>query len=446
MYTIILPQASLIQKLLRPVKPVAGTVLRPISYLVQEQVPEGFLWFNVMTKELILLENEDWMGNEELTKFLSDHLFLVPQDYDEYQTWLQLRAFIKMHQYQKWDKKLSSYTILTTTDCNARCFYCYEKGCVTQTMTEKTALDVADYILNTGSLKAVTLNWFGGEPLYNSAAIDTICKKLNQEERTFTSTMISNGYLFNEELIRKAVEEWKLKKVQITLDGTEEVYNKRKAYVYKGVNAYQRVLQNIGLLLEAGIHVAIRLNMDAVNLSDLKMLVSELQERLGGKSGLTVYSHLIFQQEAKVNEGLATDLGTQWLEFEGTLEQLGLRKPGGLNRNLKLNHCTADNDSGILIMPDGNLQLCEHINSEESSHVGSIYTEERNVEVKNKWKQLYIDESCRGCAYFPDCSMLKCCPNLGNGCFAFKRLYYIRNCASAMRRVWKKFRNKQPQE
>ena len=36
--------------------------------------------------------------------------------------------------------------------------------------------------------------------------------------------MVSNGYLLNSEMILRAVEQWKLREIQITLDGTEEKY------------------------------------------------------------------------------------------------------------------------------------------------------------------------------------------------------------------------------
>jgi sulfatase maturation enzyme AslB (radical SAM superfamily) len=40
--------------------------------------------------------------------------------------------------------------------------------------------------------------------------------------------MFSNGLLFNDENIIKAKEIWNLKKIQITIDGTEPFYEKIK--------------------------------------------------------------------------------------------------------------------------------------------------------------------------------------------------------------------------
>lgn len=69
------------------------------------------------------------------------------------------------------------------------------------------------------------LAWFGGEPLYNAQVIDLICNDLVERGIGYESSMISNGFLFDEKLIKRAAELWRLRQIQITLDGTEGVYN-----------------------------------------------------------------------------------------------------------------------------------------------------------------------------------------------------------------------------
>lgn len=441
--TCILPQAPLVQQLLKPAKQVPDAIYRPLSFLVSVPVEDGLLWFNVLTKELVLLENDNWTEDLELAQYLKDHLFLVPQEYDEHKTWLQLRTFIRMFQRNQWDGKLSSYTILTTTDCNARCFYCFEKGCATQTMDPVKAREVSAYILKTCSKKKISLKWFGGEPLYNSEAIDSICQTLKDAGQPYSSGMTTNGYLFDEAMVQKAVDHWNLKSVQITLDGTEEIYNKRKAYIYKGVNAFQRVIRNIGLLLDAGIHVTIRLNMDMHNAQDLRQLVQLLAEKYAGKEGFSVYSHLLFQYEDRMDNHTETELGNQWLDFESHLETLKLKRSRGLNRTLKLNHCMADSEKSILISPDGELHLCEHFNDKQISHVGNIYQEGLDQDMIQKWKSTLQEEpACKTCVHFPDCVKLTCCPSSTNGCLPHTREEHVKNYSVAVLKAWENYKNK----
>lgn len=76
-------------------------------------------------------------------------------------------------------QKTATYRILTTTCCNARCFYCYEDGIQPITMTIDIANRVADFIINKSrDKKRIALNWFGGEPLLNPDIITIITQKI----------------------------------------------------------------------------------------------------------------------------------------------------------------------------------------------------------------------------------------------------------------------------
>ena len=79
-------------------------------------------------------------------------------------------------------------------------------------MNEKTANDVADYIINASKGNSdIKLRWFGGEPLYNAKIIDIICRKLKNCNVSYTSEIISNGYLFDDENVFKAASLWNTK-------------------------------------------------------------------------------------------------------------------------------------------------------------------------------------------------------------------------------------------
>ena len=109
--------------------------------------------------------------------------------------------------------------------------------------------------------------------------------------------MISNGYLFDADRVQRAKDLWQLKRVQITLDGTAQTYNRVKDYVYRDVNAFERVLQNIGLLTGTGIHTRIRLNVSKHNIGEMAELVELLHQRFGADEHLTVTSSALFEEE-----------------------------------------------------------------------------------------------------------------------------------------------------
>lgn len=117
---------------------------------------------------------------------------------------------------------IRSHTVFATTNFNARCPYCFENGVAKKNMSEQTARDVAEYILsNQGEAKKLYVIWFGGEPMLNVKAADTIAATIKSSisnDVEFRSSMYTKGYLFSEEAIEHAICYWNLKAAQITLD------------------------------------------------------------------------------------------------------------------------------------------------------------------------------------------------------------------------------------
>ena len=98
---------------------------RLLRYCVGTPVEDGVLLFNLLTRELLLLTEEESAHLME-HQYLKDHLFLVPADANEKEYADLVRWFLKTR--KKKPKNIISYTIFPTTDCNARCFYCFELG------------------------------------------------------------------------------------------------------------------------------------------------------------------------------------------------------------------------------------------------------------------------------------------------------------------------------
>ncbi len=71
-----------------------------------------------------------------------------------------------------------------------------------------------------------------------------------------------------------------------------------KDYVYRGVNAFERVLQNIGMLTATGIRVNIRLNVDNYNIKEMAALVELLHQRFGTNEYFSVYSMQLYGEHS----------------------------------------------------------------------------------------------------------------------------------------------------
>lgn len=412
---------------------------RRLHYCVDVSTEDGMLLYNLLTKELLLLSEEEYAQFEKLDH-LKSHWFVVPDDLKD-REYADLIKWVVSARQKKPDK-ITSYTIFTTMDCNARCFYCFELGRPRIPMSKQTALKVAEYIISHCKNEKVNLAWFGGEPLFNYEVIDIICESLRSAGIEYTSTMTSNGYLFNDEMIQKAVNEWKLSRVQITLDGTETIYNKIKAYIYREGNPYQIVLSNLGRLLDAAVRVNIRLNMDLYNAEDLLTLVEDIAQRFEGKRDLSVYASHLFKEGIPSAELHSEE---EWHKRDAAMCRLtdriaayGLSSKRGINKKIKLNHCMADSGNAVTIMPDGNIGLCEHFT--ETEFIGHIDHEGFDQKMVDSWKETIPEiPECAECFYYPDCIKLKKCTN-DSICYPQYRTDKYRKIQKAMLNEYQKWK------
>lgn len=437
-------------KLLGYQKVQAGATYRLIHFVVQAEVDDRLLLLHNMTKEMVLLSQEERRLFEQsptdLTELIS-HWFLVPEGHDDCKLSQQLTHVARLLAAPQ--TGITGYTIMTTSDCNARCFYCYELGQARRPMTEDTALQTADYIISHCGGQAVSIEWFGGEPLYNKPVINLIVNRLKEAGVTFSSSMISNGYLLDADTVKEAYDQWNLKQVQITIDGTEQTYNRVKAYIYRGVNAYERVMENIGHLLAADITVIIRMNIDMHNADDLEQLAEELHERFKDQKHLSAYLHLLFEDKAK-RAGACDDDNRKLLVekmrlIEDKLAGWGLFKYHNFEPLIKTGNCMADNDGSVVIQPDGYITKCEHYT--DSHHVGHISQDGQDAG-KIAWfkeKGTMVGTFCRECAKYPDCQFLLSCPNYEE-CYPEMPQRYEHQLREEMKAMYKAYLEKGTEE
>ena len=394
----------MVEQIVGQQKRADGQRYRLMTYVVQQPVADGLLLYNTLTCSLVLL-TPDEATDIPVQKELIERWFLVPQEHDDQKLCRQIRLMAALTKPAI--KAISSYTILTTTGCNARCFYCYQQGTKPVTMTAETAGKVVRYIARHRGNEKVKLRWFGGEPLVNAKIIDQVCTELSDLGVPFKSTMISNGYLFDTDNVQRAKDLWQLQRVQITLDGTEQTYNRVKAYVYRGVNAFERVLENICLLTTAGIHVSIRLNFDQYNIRDLAELIELLHQRFGTNKHLTIYPHELCVERTPED---ATAISALRMQLMRQIAACGYDHKRKLQKDIKLHMCLADHDGSVVIVPDGHLGKCEHYT--DSEFFGHIDSEECDNAIIRKFKERTADvDACATCFYYPQCNRVAC-PNI----------------------------------
>lgn len=410
---------TLTQKILGKQTAKHNTQYRPFFYHKRLAVNDGILILNLLTYELIFLSLaeaeafsvQDSAENTVVQKLI-EKWFLVPVESNDLALLKQAEQMQCMTNRSLFNGKYTTFTILPTTGCNARCFYCFEHGTKALDMSEKTALDVADYIIKNKNNGKVSLRWFGGEPLYNSRAIDIICQKLSEASVEFESYMITNGYLFDKVLTEKTVTLWKLKRVQITLDGTEEKYNRIKNYIYNNGSAFLRVTDNIELLLNSNIAVRVRMNMDQNNVDDLYQLTDWLLTRFENRRKFSLYSALIFEESCAHMKNIDSEQRKTLLEKQIKLDNYIISQgkyelSSKIHKN-RFGHCMADDVYSVMILPDGALGKCQSFVG--SNFIGSIYSDDINYRELNRYSEIKtVSTSCDDCIFRAACVYPKCC-------------------------------------
>ena len=409
---------------------------RAARFILREPVREGVLCYNALLKILVLLSPEEDLAfrTADRTALSYDYFvsryFFVPETFDELKTIDEVRSVLRLLQPKK---PLHRFTILPTTDCNARCFYCFEAGCKREDMSMETAEKVAAFILKASKDTEAKLHWFGGEPLFRSEVIDRITGILRAADKEFTSDIVTNGYLFNEETVEKAVRDWHLQRAQITLDGTESVYNRRKAYIYKTGNPYEIVLKNAIHAARSGISIEIRLNVDEKNRDDLLDLIGELKMRLKDVPNVTVYSKMLYGEYENPRAYEA------YYEVRSALEKAGIGRGAGIPRRIFPNRCMGDTTEAVVILPDGFLNSCEHFN-EAGPSWGTLDDPSGLKKAVSEWSAVYPKTAqCLECARMVDCIRLKSCPVVAEHCSPLEREQRNREMHEGMRSEYERF-------
>lgn len=294
---------------------------------------------------------------------------------------------------------IRSHTVYTTTNCNARCPYCFENGVAKKNMSEQTARDVAEYILsNQGDAKKLYVIWFGGEPMLNVKAADTIAATIKSSisnDVEFRSSMYTNGYLFSKEAIEHAICYWNLKAVQITLDGMKETYERIKKL--PSADSFERIIRNIKEMLKAGLRVQVRLNYDESNYQEVLLLIEYLSKEFGNAKNLYVYAYKIFSFDNPDNSKLASS------EYDFNIIKK-LTECGFCDNIISTikgnsNTCLAGSKYSKIYLPDGSIIKC---NRALDSRVGDIYGNIDDSEIE-KWNGNRLQSSCYSCKLLPVC-------------------------------------------
>lgn len=302
--------------------------------------------------------------------------------------------------YNKTNKNLG-LTILTTSECNARCYYCYEKGILNQKMSFDVADKIIEYVSKNYKNYRLHISWFGGEPLLNYKIIDYISNRLNNLGISFFSTMISNSSLFD--LISdEQFDIWNLKKVQITLDGVYNCYDNIKNYKSKDIH-FIDIIRNAHRLISYGIAIHFRLNFNPEKVDDTLNIIEFLHKEFGNNSLIKIYPAWIVSMGIKSPADYESNRNPILKIYEKLIDYGYIKSFDYFGVKYRTVHCGAFKKY-IVIAPDGALYKCEHVVKNSECKIGEIRIGISNDMSFNKWvNPNLIMEKCEQCLFLPSC-------------------------------------------
>lgn len=164
---------------------------------------------------------------------------------------------------------------VTNYSCNFGCSYCYQhEYAVSQGALTADIIDTFfNYIESTFRNRKKYITLFGGEPLLQGTNHKNLITHFVQKasEADIDIAVVTNGFHLAEYL--PIFKKTRIREIQVTLDGTEEIHNKRRP-LKNGGSTFQQIVDGIDLALKYLLPVNLRVVLDKLNIRNLPNLAT----------------------------------------------------------------------------------------------------------------------------------------------------------------------------
>ena len=407
------------------------------KYIIAQPLNQSeMLLYSTLSTSILTLENEiyqsifvdnDFSGFVQECRELCEMGFLFTGAEDEQLKELEtIRKTIVDSEHG-----VTAITIAPTMECNARCYYCFEKGAAQGRMTQETSDQVASFLIERCTEKNLYIAWFGGEPLMAADIISSINEKLLSAGIEVESTVTTNGILIDKDMI-ELFRRWNVTRVQITIDGLGEEYNRIKRYTIAYENPFERIMQNVSLLIENDIPVHLRVNYYSTSYKTVRETMDYLHKRFGSYDKLYIYGVPVDLPDIKGYSEFDENEGEIFLHVlddslkkgyeNDELNFSALRVSEDYNKALGElmlapfpASCYMVNKDRFVIDDKGFLYKCQKHLGKSQFNCGNVF----DGVIENDIYRFYVtdqlhDENCKNCSMLPICQ---------GGCKANRLLY-----------------------
>lgn len=174
--------------------------------------------------------------------------------------------------------------IMPSANCNFGCDYCGQKHRNEQWSDHQIQIYVDNLKsqLRKKSYRRLHISWFGGEPLTGLSQILKMSEKFLELEKEFRvqyySSIVTNGLLLTSTVAKKLIEKAKVRKFEITLDGTPQFHDTRRV-TKSGKGTFDQIYKNLNSLTKEDYgRIIIRCNVDKRNQEGVSPLIRKLTD------------------------------------------------------------------------------------------------------------------------------------------------------------------------
>lgn len=352
-------------------------------------------------------------------EYLAERGFVVPEGTDEYRRFQY--SFAKQHHAQ--DRL--QLILLSSEDCNFRCRYCYEEF-ARGTMMPQVRRGVKRYLeKRIASLQQLTLEWFGGEPLYGLAAIEDIAPfardLANEHSVSFSSQMATNGYLMTPDVVDKLMA-WGCPNYQITIDGPPESHDRSRP-TRDGRGTFSVIFDNLVAMKKRsdGFSVNLRVNYDQENCDQLDPFLDLVERHFKGDSRFQLCFRPVGRwggsNDAQLEVLSAAEAHKVRLRLEAEAGKRGLLLTDRINiyySGLGCDVCYAARPYAFVIGTSGKVMKCTiDLDMKDRNVVGHLAESGEMTLDEDKmarWTEPAFerDPKCQRCVMLPSCQGVSC--------------------------------------
>ena len=369
-----------------------------------------------------LINNIDSLDENTIDKLKErKYVFDSDEEYDKFLSELNE----KINEAEK--NSPPCFLVIPTYSCNLKCTYCYERTYKIDNVKEENLLKICDKQFEIiddivkkykeknpkfSNFKDIRITIMGGEPLLkvNKNIIEYIFNKV--KERKYSVDIVTNGVDLDSfiEILKQDC----LDHIQITLDGSKEIHDKRRVYA-NGKGSFDEIIRNIDIALKNNIKIFLRVNVDNENLYDLPELANILISRFKDNKNLYPYIYLLQDGGCSGDANVVKEeVGIEEvfkLEYKYPQVQIFRKKfhpemfINAIFNNIEfkpsLRHCGAAINQHILDYK-GNIYRCWHgIGNDNYSTGKYIPVIKENNEKNRKWdnRSVLNLEKCKKCKY-----------------------------------------------